>query len=199
MKAPAPKHNSGSNTHDSKPFFKKAGEGDFFSKDQEIEKPFFPPSPIQPKLTIGAPDDEYEKEADRTADQVVQRLAFTPNQDTEAPQISRKPLPITAFQRKPEETLPEEQIQEKEETEVEETVMRKPMFGSGELPTDEDETIQQKSNASESHASTGLETRLNSSKGSGSPLSEIPEAKWKAALGPIFRRSVYTPINQPFR
>ena len=32
------------------------------------------PSTIQPKLTIGAPGDQYEQEADRVAQQVVQRL-----------------------------------------------------------------------------------------------------------------------------
>ncbi|MBL1176286.1 hypothetical protein [Pantanalinema sp. GBBB05] len=33
-----------------------------------------PPSTIQPKLTIGAPEDKYEQEADRVAQQVVQQI-----------------------------------------------------------------------------------------------------------------------------
>ncbi|WOD37083.1 hypothetical protein [Nodosilinea sp. E11] len=33
--------------------------------------------PLQPKLTIGAPNDKYEQEADRVAKEVVQRLSFS--------------------------------------------------------------------------------------------------------------------------
>jgi hypothetical protein len=54
------------------------------------------PSIIQPKLTIGAPGDKYEQEADRVAQQVVQRI--------NAPQLEQ-PQPAQAVQR---ETLPDE-------------------------------------------------------------------------------------------
>ncbi len=44
-------------------------------ESQESEKPFFQPltpaAPVQAKLTVGAPDDRYEREADAVADRVV--------------------------------------------------------------------------------------------------------------------------------
>ena len=64
------------------PFFNKAGgallskkpsdgQGAFFSSRQNN---FFNNNAIQPKLTIGQPNDKYEQEADHIADKVVQRF-----------------------------------------------------------------------------------------------------------------------------
>ncbi|MEO1259497.1 MAG: DUF4157 domain-containing protein [Bacteroidota bacterium] len=67
------------------PFFSKEGESHFFADEHSFSpsgegrrgdtKPFFSPSNIQPKLTIGQPNDKFEIEADQMADQVVQRLS----------------------------------------------------------------------------------------------------------------------------
>jgi hypothetical protein len=57
------------------PFFLKEGEGSFFSKEAPQTDFFFNQKPIQAKLTIGAPNDPYEQEADAMAEKVVQRLA----------------------------------------------------------------------------------------------------------------------------
>jgi hypothetical protein len=66
----------GLNTEAEAPFFASN------SNDVVQSKPFFSPAisknhtnPIQAKLTMGAPDDQYEQEADSVADKVVQRLA----------------------------------------------------------------------------------------------------------------------------
>jgi Domain of unknown function (DUF4157) len=59
------------------------------------------PPPIQPKLAIGAPGDKYEQEADRVAQQVVQRL--------NAPQVERAG-PEPAVQR---QTPEDEELQMK--------------------------------------------------------------------------------------
>ncbi len=56
------------------PFFSKEGQGSFFSKSNEPITSFFSQATIQPKLTIGRPNDKYEVEADAMADKVVQRL-----------------------------------------------------------------------------------------------------------------------------
>lgn len=48
---------------------KQNGVGGFFSKKRK--DPFFRPTAIQPKLTIGQPNDQYETEADDIAEQVV--------------------------------------------------------------------------------------------------------------------------------
>jgi len=60
-----------------RPFFDKDGEGSFFSDKKKSEKPFFNPSPIQAKLTTGQSNDEFEKEADFMAEEVVQPLKKT--------------------------------------------------------------------------------------------------------------------------
>jgi len=50
--------------------------------------------PIQPKLTIGAPGDKYEQEADRVAQQVVQRLNASKLGDMQSEQsVQRETLP----------------------------------------------------------------------------------------------------------
>jgi hypothetical protein len=46
----------------------------------------FPPAPIQPKLTIGAPGDKYEQEADWVAQRVVQQLRAPHDGATQAMQ-----------------------------------------------------------------------------------------------------------------
>ena len=66
------------------PFFAKNGADNFFGK-ADAEQPSFFNAPagyavkgngmLQTKLTIGQPNDKYEKEADEMADKVVQRLA----------------------------------------------------------------------------------------------------------------------------
>ena len=53
------------------PFFNKEGNKFFASRN----KSFYNAHAVQPKLTIGQPNDLYEKEADAMADQVVQRLS----------------------------------------------------------------------------------------------------------------------------
>lgn len=74
MKTTKTNKNNNSNSHSSKPFFTKNENGGFFSQTKEVEKPFFSPSPVQTKLMLGQPNDIYEKEAETTAEEVVQRL-----------------------------------------------------------------------------------------------------------------------------
>ncbi len=57
-------HNTGSH------LFGKSKQESFFSTATD-KTGFFGPGAIQPKLEIGAPDDEYEKEADQVADAVM--------------------------------------------------------------------------------------------------------------------------------
>ena len=57
------------------PFFSKEGQDSFFSNSKESSVSFFSTTGIQPKLTIGQPNDKYEVEADAMADKVVQKLS----------------------------------------------------------------------------------------------------------------------------
>jgi len=86
MKAHAETHASSTVQRPHTLFFRKGGEGSFFSEAQP--QPFFRPpaiqriedekmglqtklGPIQAKLTIGQPGDRYEQEANQMADAVV--------------------------------------------------------------------------------------------------------------------------------
>ncbi len=286
------------------PFFQKEGGGGVFSTDQhdasiipinsfrrsslQVSRPFFSPSTIQAKssnhtggLTIGQPNDKYEKEADAKADEVVQRLE-DPNHnppsiqtkcdhclpaeakatDGEEEQLQKKEeleesekdiqeKPIieseaaSKIQKKEdtsaeveekEESLPELQekrglenntehpvsdIQaktesppsttpitetiatttynnstespiQKEEIEKEDQipegdieVQRKPVFESGGEGED-DESVMAKSNDGQLTASTGLQDKLNSSKGSGRPISEDTRSSMEDSFGADF-------------
>src|SRR6185312_7362117 len=89
------------------PFFSKEAEGSFFGERVDKEPSFFKRVPtysindksvLQTKLTIGQPNDIYEREADTTADKVVQRLSEPGNiqaktfssQNTISPFVQKK-------------------------------------------------------------------------------------------------------------
>ena len=194
------------------PFFQKEEANPFFSKSElspsggdkeayNTRRPFFNPKPtIQTKLTIGQPNDQYEKEADSVADRVVQRLSqSTPSGPTGTAETA--PLTpaiqlssISTIQRKCSACEEEDkQIQEKEE---EGSVQRKPIFESGaEEPIQrkcascgkELEPIQRKSETSgASTASSSLESQLSSSRGGGTPLSKGVRSSMESAFGADF-------------
>ncbi|MBC7421947.1 MAG: DUF4157 domain-containing protein [Ferruginibacter sp.] len=149
------------------PFFNKAGgallskkpsdgQGAFFSSRQNN---FFNNNAIQPKLTIGQPNDKYEQEADHIADKVVQRLSKI----EKAPSAFETVTPLKTVQAKP--LVPvanitpliqtkcascgqEEKLQKKEgEQEPDVThdkLQKKPIFESNSKPPDEDNRIQRK-------------------------------------------------------
>ena len=128
-----------------KPFFTKEEEGGFFSKSNENKQSFFSPITIQPKLTIGKPNDKYEVEADAMADQVVQKLSepkTTVANDYEGRSNN--------LQRKCSTCEEKEKLQQREE-EVSENdleLQRKPIFESNaEQPETEVQTKPQNSSA----------------------------------------------------
>jgi hypothetical protein len=148
--------------------------------------------PVQAKLTVGAPDDTYEQEADRVAEQVM-RMPDPSVQRQEEPEaekialeetIQAKPLSATItplVQRQSEaadETLLPALEAEKEIGDpiqaktLDPTVQREKEASGGEDELDE-EVVQRKSSQSpEGSAAAGgsLEQRLQGSKGGGSPL-----------------------------
>ncbi len=84
------------------PFFNKGKERSFFSKFSEAPSSFFSPTTIQPKLTIGQPNDIYERQADTMADKVVQRLSESKtdvtNKNGNANELQKKSVaPLKAF------------------------------------------------------------------------------------------------------
>ena len=167
---------------------------------------------IQTKLTIGQPGDKYEQEADQVADQVVQRLAqpeaITPNPTAEkpiAPKLQLKAAPAPAASQSSatpsvQTKCAECEKEEKEQLEGAEAlpaVQKKPIFESeannGALQMKcaaceaEEETLQPKSDGVEAPAaSSSLESRLQSSKGGGSPLPENTRSQMEGAIGADF-------------
>lgn len=279
------------------PFFSKEGQDSFFSKSNEASEVFFSPSTVQPKLSIGQPNDKYEVEADAMADKVAQKLSLNkePIQQfgyhgntalqtkcatcekeedvkeikEQISEIQQKPIfesdteqleagapvkPISTPIIQPKcETCEEEELQKKEEetSEAMEQVpelQEKPVFESNseenlqpkaklpiessdkttraldtltamshsvqpkceecekeemeegseeqELqrkeviavgdPQEEEENIQPKSEASQTEVSPDLHSRLNSSKGGGSPLSRDTSSTMGSAFGADF-------------
>lgn len=131
-------------THGSQPFFGRPAQASLSA--EQTEPAFFGPAPfIQAKLTIGAPDDPYEREADAVAEQVVQRMSAADNDPAgtaddrmrKDKMIQEKPLAIQrmpmSVQRKCAACEEEEKVQKKEEEKPEELqggIQRKPIFES---------------------------------------------------------------------
>jgi|GEM_PF-6463184 hypothetical protein len=176
-----------SQTKPDSPFFQKRSDQRFIRPGRS-DSPFFPKfssqvSPIQTKLTVGQPNDIYEKEADATADKIVQRMS----EPTAAPPPSVTPLTNASF------------VQEKcAHCEQEEQLQMKPIFESeGEIPEgvqrkcaaceQEEKQVQKKPDASpQQSVSPQIESSLNASKGSGSPLPEQTRGKMESSFGADF-------------
>ncbi len=134
----------------------------------------FPRFPIQPKLTIGAPGDKYEQEADRVASQVVQRLN-APSPSAPSPERSQSDQSVQR------ETIPDEdklqmkpladEIQRVEMPEEEELQM-KPI-------------VQRQAGGEAIAATTELEGAIQQSRGSGQTLAESIRQPMEQAFGNV--------------
>jgi len=166
------------------PFFSSEKKQGFFDSDTAPQA-FFNGGALQPKLTVGKPNDPYEKEADAVADKVVQRLAAP---ETASQNVSSTPsLAITPLvQTKCAACEAEEKLQQKEDTEAGMTdeLQLKPIFESNAEPPDDPDSVQRKCAACEKEeqlrrkenhgeeavAPSSVETRLGNSASHGAPL-----------------------------
>jgi hypothetical protein len=189
------------------PFFNKGGsnalpltdhENSFFTKQASTGLS------IQTKLTIGQPNDKYEQEADATADKVVQQMAMPEVASKKETSLQAKSLApaITPFvQTKCESCEKEEKLQKKEEELVQESrLQHKPIFESNaEQPPDDEkniqrkcsaceheEKLQKKSDSTDASSSSTVESNLNASKGSGSPLPDTTRLQMESSFGADF-------------
>ena len=188
------------------PFFNKGGEQDFFHASIN-EQPFFSKTKnnhygIQTKLTVGAPNDVYEKEADTIADKVVQRLAQPQVISKKDQSIQAKPssTSFTPFvQKKCAHCEEEEKLQKEKEYKGKERIQKKPIFESDAEPPDDDkkvqrncaecekkEKLQKKSDGSSQTAPSNIESRLSSSKGGGSTLPAATREQMESSFGADF-------------
>lgn len=182
----------------------------FFGNTSEQEQPFFaakgtgnsdsffsPATPhsknptIQAKLTVGAPNDKYEQEADATADKVVQRLGQSETvQRTSALSVSTVSAATTGVE--------EDKLQKKEEEKQPEEVpelQKSPVSAVGEEEglqmkcadcEEEDKKHVQRKENGETTASPSIESRLSASKGGGSPLPNETRGQMESAMGADF-------------
>jgi len=122
------------------------------------------PATVQPKLTVGAPNDVYEQEADRVADQVMSMPESASVQREMAPEeeeVQTKPLAATITPLVQRESMPEEeelQTKASENSDIqrmdnleEEEIQTKPLEGSlqrEEAPEEEDLQMKSLGNSS---------------------------------------------------
>ena len=196
---------------------------------------------IQAKLTVGAPNDQYEQEADRVAEQVMstpdsavqqtlQREAMPEEElqtkplgnsiqreamPEEEEELQTKPLAATITPLVQREAIPEEEelqtkplgnsIQREALPEEEEELQTKPLGNSIQreaMPEEEEEIQTKRSPDAGFQADSNLQSRLNSSQGGGSSLSDEVCAFMEPRFGADFSQvRVHTgnesvPMNQ---
>lgn len=169
-------------------FFNKERGNAFFGETEAAKDPFF----VQRKLSIGKPDDHYEKQADHIADKVVQRMGQSPAvQAKTAPVVSPVPsghTPAAAAQQGALQ-LKEQEPKEEDLAGEEKKLQRKPIFDS--LADPPDDQIRRKPDAAQADtpkesSTAGLEQRLQSTKGSGSPLPSDTKTAMESTIGADF-------------
>ncbi len=180
---------------------------DFSPRTQPLLQPKWDfASPIQPKLTVGAPGDKYEQEADSMASQVmsmpdsaVQR-EMTPEETEE--EVQAKPLAAGITPLVQRETMPEEEeVQTKalgnatiqrEAIPEEEEIQTKPISASIQREiSPEEEEVQTKPSlqcATDGSFQAGgnIESQLGNSKGGGSPLGDEVRSFMEPRFGADF-------------
>lgn len=189
-----------------RPFFPKGEDGSFFGEHESKKPYFFKPASayrinrnglLQTKLTIGQPGDKYEKEADATADKVVQKLSEPGiRREIVSPGENISPL----IQQKCAH-CEEEEKKKKEDNPAGKQIRRKPIFDSDADRKDEgksiqkkcaecekEEKLQKKSDTTPSSSPSNIESTLNSSKGSGSSLPKNTQSQMESAFGTDFSR-----------
>ncbi len=179
---------------------------DWFSHDPGPRSPVRVFNSIQAKLTVGAPNDVYEQEADLVAEQVMS----TPDSAIQQPiqreampeeeELQMKPLAATITPLVQREAMPEEEeelqtkslensIQREALPEEEEELQAKSLSNSiqREAMPEEEEGIQTKRLPDAGfQADSNLENRLNSSQDGGSPLSEEVRSFMEPRFGADF-------------
>ncbi len=154
-----------------KQFFQTPGKETFFSSSESTDKEdsFFKNTGAQAKLMIGASNDSFEKQADATADKVVNKI------NNPAPAVQTK-------------KAKEEQLQKKEE-EIDKTgnkLQKKTAFESNEEPAEKQKIQAKSDNNSGQPASSALQSQLNATKGGGQPLPDQAKQSMESGFGADF-------------
>ena len=180
----APKHSTAGNSHQNKPFFNKSGPEHFFGGQQAHSDPeaFFKGTGAQPRLEVGKKDDAFEKQADQTADKVVQKLS--------RPETAAKPGVQAKSAAKEEDKLQKKEKEEDLEA-SEKKIQRKAIFESDEPQEQKPqvqrkEMIMRKGGSDPAAAPSAVESSLTSSKGGGTPMDSGTRKNMESAFGADF-------------
>jgi Domain of unknown function (DUF4157) len=155
---------------------------------------------VQAKLTVGAPNDKYEQEADRVAEQVmsmpdakpaVQREGLPGEEEGELqmkPLIQREGLPEEEeeLQMKPLSATITPLVQREVMPEEEEEPIQAKLIQREAMPEEEEEIQTKKSSEGGFEAGGDFESRLGSSKSGGSPLPEDVRSFMEPRFGADF-------------
>ena len=181
-----------------------AGNGHFFAGSAAGTAP-----PVQARLTVGQPNDIYEKQADAMADRVVRSMNDRSESRGAMPNLSPVPasrMPHTMaspVQEKCAHCEQEERVESEEQNEMQEGPLRKkPIFESNAEPPDEDGTIRRKcpacmeddklmknsDGAGPMTAPVSVESGLKASKGGGSPMPDPTRKQMESSFGRDFSK-----------
>ncbi len=148
----------------------------FFGGGKEHQStPFFQGPNIQAKLTVGSPGDKYEQQADHVASKVVKGESIQRQEEMKVRRQEEEEMQ-TKLQRQEEEEA-QTKLQKQSEAEEEEMQTKLQKQEEEEMQTklqrqgEEEEPIQAKEvQRKEAGVSSGMETMIDSQKGSGFPL-----------------------------
>jgi len=142
----------------------------------------------QARLSIGQPDDKYEQEADRVADQVMRmpdpKLQRQPENEEEEEMLQAKPLAdqITPLVQRQEEPEEEEEAVQAKAMSGQETAQRQPM-------EEEEEELQAKEQPGHTpQATPDVAANIQSLKGGGQPLADSSRSFFEPRFGQVFRQ-----------
>ena len=158
---------------------------------------------VQTKLSIGKSNDKYEVEADKTADQIVSQKQnaksdsfFTPSPVVQRKSSAERSTPVTQLKTEQEETLQNktETVATETPKAVEKNPISKPLIQQKkteeEVQTKEEEQEIQKSADTETSPTNtaSLESKLQSSKGGGSPMANTTQNQMESGFGANFSK-----------
>lgn len=159
-------------TTENNPFFSKARSG-VFDPENHSKEPFFSGiHQVQAKLKIHPADDAYEKEADAVADQVVKQVNSPPPvQRKETDEGNRHALPLS------------NNISSVQTRRVFESPTA---LEQSSAQTEDNLGLQTKAGEAVSTHNRGLESQLQSARGSGSQLPESTRSRMESGFGRDF-------------
>ncbi len=122
---------------------------------------------LQPKLTIGQPNDKYEQEADRVADQVVRASSVQPG-------VQKKCVGCEQEEKVSKKPLIQRMDKEEEQNQIQ-------LMSEEELQT-------QRATQTAEVAPTGVQSSIQQSRGSGSPLPTSTRSFMESQIGADFSK-----------